>query len=380
MRVNGYDAAMQTLANTDMQIVKSGYLFIYLSCKPRPTMRERLGNETKGENVFFDNMTINHYTGPLTETTDYNPWGLEMKMLSSKAFGRVENKLKYNGKEKQGKEFADGSGLEWYDYGARMSDAQVGRWHVIDPMSDKFLYETPYNYAGNNPIANIDIGGKFKFPKNKDKQYQKEYKMLTKYLKSGIQELLKSQNILSAFKKHGSLTPEQLKEDFAWNSGAVIKIVNNPGGNAAAKGYTDEKHNIELDIRLVKLLENAKPEDREAALLVVVSTLLHEQTHRGNNMAGWPSKSNEPGSDFVDDVYSVYNAECNCKVPDLDFTGTTIYQDDFETKILEGAKRVINSKRERKEENDLPKMSWDEVGAWLNNALQVNPNIHVTVK
>jgi hypothetical protein len=83
MRVNGYDAAMQTLANTDMQIVKSGYLFIYLSCKPRPTMRERLGNETKGENIFFDNMTINHYTGPLTETNDYTPWGLITKMLSS---------------------------------------------------------------------------------------------------------------------------------------------------------------------------------------------------------------------------------------------------------------------------------------------------------
>jgi RHS repeat-associated protein len=138
------------LAVTGLPISKSGYLYIYLS------------NVTEHQDVFFDNLSVVHYSGPMAEENHYYPFGLAMAGISDKALksNYAENKHRFSGKELQDKEFSDGSGLEEYDFGARMQDPQIGRMLTVDPLANKFPWQSSYCAFNNNPINIMDPTGK----------------------------------------------------------------------------------------------------------------------------------------------------------------------------------------------------------------------------
>ncbi len=57
------------------------------------------------------------------------------------------------------KELWDEADLNWYSYGYRNYDAQIGRFPQLDPLTAAFPALTPYQYASNDPITNIDLDG-----------------------------------------------------------------------------------------------------------------------------------------------------------------------------------------------------------------------------
>ena len=104
-------------------------------------MKDHLGNTR---------VTFNE-TGGLVQTLAYYPFGMEMT-----TDGNADNQFRYNGKEMQ-------EGTDWYDYGARFYDPELGRFHTVDPLAEQYSFQSPYAYAANNPILFVDKNGEFPF-------------------------------------------------------------------------------------------------------------------------------------------------------------------------------------------------------------------------
>ena len=96
-----------------------------------------------------NNRVVADENGNIEEVNHYYPFGGTFASSSSSV-----QAYKYNGKELDRK-----NGLDWYDYGARHYNAALGRWHVVDPMAEKYYSLSSYGYCNNNPIRYIDPTG-----------------------------------------------------------------------------------------------------------------------------------------------------------------------------------------------------------------------------
>ncbi|MDD2793082.1 MAG: hypothetical protein PHD73_07880, partial [Sediminibacterium sp.] len=126
----------------------TGYIFDFF-------LKDHLGNIRM---TITDDVSA---TTPVVDATSYYPFGLTMTGISSKAAGKLENRVKYNRNKLESGEFSDGSGLEMYDFNARTYDQQIGRFMQVDPETEEGQESwTPYHFGLNNPVLHNDPDGK----------------------------------------------------------------------------------------------------------------------------------------------------------------------------------------------------------------------------
>jgi len=99
--------------------------------------------------VFCKQLSTNNAI--LLQQTHYYAHGLEIASLGNTA---TEHSNLYNGKELQ-----DEAGLDYLNYGWRQLDPQLGVWHCVDKLASSTPNVSPYAYANNNPVNNIDVAG-----------------------------------------------------------------------------------------------------------------------------------------------------------------------------------------------------------------------------
>ena len=138
---NGPDA-VHTYTLPQIVAPKNGFLYIYSS------------NESP-VNVFFDDITVVHRTGPLLQESAFYPFGMEITPLSSYAAIKTPNQKDY-----QRNELDEEFGVDLHYFDARMYDAQVGRFMGVDPVMESYLKTNGFHYNFNNPLSFVDPDGR----------------------------------------------------------------------------------------------------------------------------------------------------------------------------------------------------------------------------
>ncbi len=85
---------------------------------------------------------------------NYYPFGMEHKGYNSGSYG-VENNLKTY----QGQEFTNDLGLNTHEWKYRVSDPATGRFWQIDPLAEKYTYNSTYAFQENKLGIGIELEG-----------------------------------------------------------------------------------------------------------------------------------------------------------------------------------------------------------------------------
>jgi RHS repeat-associated protein len=94
-----------------------------------------------------------YFLPDMLSATDYYAFGQPMP---GRQFNNGNYRYGFNGKEKDDEIKGNGNSL---DYGMRIYDSRLGRFLSVDALTKEYPELTPYQFAGNTPIAAADLDG-----------------------------------------------------------------------------------------------------------------------------------------------------------------------------------------------------------------------------
>jgi len=101
----------------------------------------------------------------IVSAIDYDCWGYP---LENRSYQSDDINYKFTGKQRDAE--------TGYDYfGARYYDARIGRWGGVEPLLEKYISYSPYQYGLLNPMKLVDVNGKDVYIFGSDSKATVEY-------------------------------------------------------------------------------------------------------------------------------------------------------------------------------------------------------------
>ena len=232
----------------------------------------------------------------VNQATSYDPYGFVTSQTSYYSTGSFQNRNLYNGKELQDDVLA-GSKINWYDFGARFLDSELGIWRTRDPLAEKYSFASPYTYVLNNPVNAVDPDGQvviFVNGQHGGSGGQKSYwggianQIMSRigdhnamyydgasggWLNTATRGLLTGSNLFAGNRERAGMRAAKRDGESiisGLQDGESIKVVSHSMGGAYSKGFIKglqkyaEKNDIKINIEFEVDLAPFQPESQKS--------------------------------------------------------------------------------------------------------------------
>jgi len=252
-----------------------------------------------GHKIGGTGTTYDYWLADLANVSDYYPGGMSMPQRNLYATDTSQYRFAFNGKFKDNEVYGLGNLL---NFGDRMYDSRLDRPITTDRFSSRFPDQSPYVFAGDNPIYYIDKNGDFKLDPSVAK-YPLVYKYISTQLEKDVQN---SADIYRVYETRTNAKRDDIARDFKNNSGVGLIAVTSPGQDDAfpsngPEHYSESQKAIEVNEKVLGyvegILKNPKSSklDKQQALLLLNVVIFHSEAHNLEDNFGMNDQQNGKG-------------------------------------------------------------------------------------